>query len=535
VPVEADDVPPLDDKPGEPKPGEGADVARSAAMVNAGIILARAVGLLRQRVQAYFFGTSIIADVLTAAFRVGNITQNLLGEGTLSASFIPVYAKLRASGKTREATHFALACLGLLLAVVTGASALGALGAPWLTWVIVPGFDADKLGNTVRVVRIVFPMTGVLVLSAWALGVLNSHRRFFLPYAAPVIWSLAQIAGLFLFGEVFGYHGEALALALGWSAFVGAGLQLAVLLPAARSLLGALMPRFDHRDPNVREAARRLPGVLLGRGVIQISGLLDLLLVSFLGAGAQSAFGYAQSIYLLPMSLLGTGEAAASLPEMAGDTVEADLERRNAMLRARLGASLGRLVVVTIPASALLLAMPAEIIRAVFENGKFDAAATARVEPLLFAYAFALLANASGRVLTTTFYALGDTRTPARYALLRVVASTGLSLALMRPLDVLGVVLGAVVAAWVETIALALKLRGQLGGLGLTGLPLARSILLAVLAVGPSFALRHLGPAWLVGSRIAAGALVALFGIVFSVAAPLLGLFDVRALLRRRR
>ncbi len=514
---------------------DGPSVARSAAMVTLGIILARIVGLLRQRVQAYFFGTSIFADVLTAAFRVGNITQNLLGEGTLSASFIPVYAKLRASGKTREATHFALACLGILLAVVTAASALGALGAPWLTWLIVPGFDADKLGDTVRIVRIVFPMTGLLVLSAWALGVLNAHRRFFLPYGAPVLWSLAQIAGLYLFGWWLHQRGETLAIALAWSALVGAGLQLAVLLPAARMLLGELRPRLDTKDENVREAVRRLPGVLLGRGVIQISGLLDTLLVSFLGPGANASFGYAQTIYLLPMSLLGTGEAAASLPEMAGDTAEVDLEKRNARLRARLGASLARLTVVTVPVTIVMLGMAREIIRVLLETGSFDRAATSRVEPLLMAYAFALLGNASGRVLTTASYALGDTRTPARYAIVRVIASTGLSLALMRPLDVLGVVLGAVVAAWVESIALGLKLRKQLGGLGLHEVKLGKSILLGVIALAPSFAIRHLAPPSLVGGRIAALGLLALSGGVFAIAAPLLGLFDVRALLRRRR
>lgn len=112
-------------------------------------------------------------------------------------------------------------------------------------------------------------MTGLLVLSAWALGVLNAHRRFFLPYAAPVVWSLAQIGGLVVFGAWLGHEGTSLATVLAWSALVGAGLQLLVLLPAARGLLGELRPRFDRADESVREAARRLPSALLGRGVVQ--------------------------------------------------------------------------------------------------------------------------------------------------------------------------------------------------------------------------------------------------------------------------
>src|SRR5207249_758161 len=124
-------------------------------------------------------------------------------------------------------------------------------------------FPSDKLAETARIVRIVFPMTGLLVLSAWGLGVLNSHRRFFLPYAAPVLWSLAQI-GVVIFAARLGFREEPLAVSVAWGALIGAGLQLVVLLPTARALLGRLTPRFDTKDPGVREAARRLPGVLVG-------------------------------------------------------------------------------------------------------------------------------------------------------------------------------------------------------------------------------------------------------------------------------
>src|SRR5262249_3399735 len=151
------------------------------------------------------------------------------------------------------------------------------------------------------------------------------------------------------FGEGVGLRGEALAMALAFCALAGAGLQLLVLLASARALLGGIRPRLDRADPNLREAARRLPGVLLGRGVIQLSGVIDAALVSFLGAGARAVFGYAQLIYLLPMSVLGTGEAAASLPEMAADTADLDRERRNANLHARLGASLARVTTLTVP------------------------------------------------------------------------------------------------------------------------------------------------------------------------------------------
>jgi putative peptidoglycan lipid II flippase len=501
--------------------------ARSAALVTAGIVLSRLAGLVRQRVMAHYFGTSVYADMLAAAFRVGNITQNLLGEGTLSATFIPVYAKLRGEGRGREAVHFALSALGLLGVLVAIASAVGVVGAPWLTWLVAAGFEKEKLAGTASIVRIVFPMTGLLVMSAWGLGVLNAHRRFFLPYAAPVIWNVAQIVALGLGGTIFALRGAPLASALAWGALAGAALQLFLLLPAARRLLGELRPRLDARDAHVREAAARLPGALLGRGIIQISGLVDTLLVSFLGEGANAIFNYAQTIYLLPMSILGTGEAAAALPEMARDTAEADLERRNKALRARLGASIARITVLTVPTMGAFALLGGDILSLLLQTGSFDRAAVARVEPLLAAYGFALLGNAAGRVLTTMAYALGDTRTPAQYAVLRVAVSTAIALALMKPLGVMGVVLGAVTAAWVETIAL--------GGLGLEAVRVGRILLLGALSVGAGLGVRAALPQAIASAPLRSVLVLGAFGAAFVVLAPALGLFDVRSLLRRGR
>ncbi|WP_437594006.1 murein biosynthesis integral membrane protein MurJ [Sorangium sp. So ce1000] len=508
--------------------------ARSSAMVTAGIILSRLVGLLRQRVTAHFFGTSELADVLAAAFRAGNITQNLLGEGTLSATFIPVYARLRGAGDARRATHFALSALGLLLAAAAVASLAGVLAAPWLSFLVAAGFDADKLASTTRIVRIIFPMTGLLVLSAWGLGVLNAHRRFFLPYAAPVAWSAAQIAGLLACGAWLGMRGEPLAEALAWSAFAGAALQLSLLLPSARALLGGLTPRLDASDPSVREAGRKLPAALLGRGIIQVSGLVDTLLVSFLGTGANAAFNYAQTVYLLPMSILGTGEAAVALPEMARDTAEADVARRNEALSRRLGASLARITVLTVPATAVFMVLGRELITLLLQTGTFDRASTARVEPLVCAYGLALLGNAAGRVLITASFALGDTRTPARYALYRVVVSTAVALLLMRWLDVLGVVLGAVIAGWVEAIALGRRVRREIGGLGLDQIRIGRVTLLAAISVGCGVALRAALPEAAAATPWGAALILAACGGAFAAAAPALGLFSLRSLLRRR-
>ena len=508
--------------------------SRSAAAVAAAILLSKLVGLLRQRVSAFYFGTSTIADVIAAAFRIGNLAQNLLGEGTLSASFIPVYAKLRAEGRDADAAAFARATLGLLSAIVVVVSALGVAAAPWLALAVAAGFDADKLAMTTRLVRLLFPMTGVLVLCAWALGVLNAHRQFFLPYAAPVLWSAAQIAALVVGGSWLMMAGEPLAQVLALGALVGALIELGTLLARARPLLGKLRPSLQHRLPSVREAARRLPGVVLGRGVLQISGLIDTLLVSFVGTGANATFGYAQMLYLLPMSLLGTGEAAVSLPEMARETAEQDIDVRNRRMRERLGSTLTRITVLAIPAMVVLIAFGSELITLILKTGRFDQDSTRRVAEVVRVYGFALLANAAVRLFATTFFALGETRLPANYAVIRVVTSTVLAVALMPSLGVVGVVLGAMVAGWLEALLLGLALRRRIAGLGLTRQPVGRITLLAGLTLGLPAGLSWMLPAALRDSWWGALLLLSAVAVVFAVGAAALRLLNLRSLLRRR-
>ena len=163
-------------------------------MVALGILASRVVGLVRMRVLGHYLGVGDAADAFAAAFRIPNLLQNLFGEGALSASFIPVYARLLGAGNEVEARKVARAVGGLLALVVAVLVLLGVLATPFLIDVIAPGFDGAKRELTIRLVRIFFPGAGLFVMSAWCLGVLNSHGKFFLSYAAPVVWNLSMIA-----------------------------------------------------------------------------------------------------------------------------------------------------------------------------------------------------------------------------------------------------------------------------------------------------------------------------------------------------
>ena len=141
---------------------------------------------------AHYFGNSDAADAFRSAFRIPNFLQNLFGEGVLSASFIPVYARLRAEERHEEATRLAESIFAILFFITSLLTLVGVFATPWLIDAIAPGFHGEKRQLTMRLVQILFPGAALLVISAWCLGILNSHRKFFLSYAAPVIWNVAK-------------------------------------------------------------------------------------------------------------------------------------------------------------------------------------------------------------------------------------------------------------------------------------------------------------------------------------------------------
>jgi putative peptidoglycan lipid II flippase len=287
---------------------------RHAALVSSGILLTRLIGFVRQWIFAGQFGLSPIAAAWGAAFRIPNMLQTLFGEGVLSASFIPVYAKLLAQEDEEEAGRVAGAVAAILALATAVIVLLGVLAAPFVTDLIVGGFHGATRELTIRLVRVLFPGAGLLVLSAWCLGILNSHRKFFLSYTAPVLWNLAMIATLLVFRRM---NPERLIVALAWGSVLGSALQFAVQLPVVLRLARHIRVRLATHDAEVREVVRNFVPVFISRGVVQISAYVDVFLASYLPEIAVAGLTNAQTLYTLPVSLFGMAVSAAELPAMS--------------------------------------------------------------------------------------------------------------------------------------------------------------------------------------------------------------------------
>ncbi len=530
-----------------------------AALIAAGILLSRLAGLVRTRVMAHYLGNSAAADAFTAALKVPNFLQNLLGEGVLSASFIPVYARSLAKGDEQLAGRIA-GVIATILALLTSILVLiGVLLTPWLLVIIAPGFEGATRELTIRIVRILFPGTGLLVMSAWCLGILNSHRKFFLSYVAPVLWNAAMIGTLVIFGSRL--READLAVALAWGTIIGCTLQLAVQIPFVIRYARHLSFGIDTKLPEVRQVFRSFGPVVVGRGVVQLSAYIDLLIATLLPTGVVTSITYAQTVYTLPVSLFGMSVAAAELPQMAGEL--GDEEKVNSALRTRLARGLRQISFFVVPTIVAFIAIGNLLIGAVFQTGKFTPAVTTFVWYILIGSTVGLLATTLGRLYSSAYYALGDTRTPLKFAVIRVIltASLGYLFAIpLRPfivrlvefagmpipnvpggplaLGAVGLTASAGMAGWVEFVLLR---RGIQRRIGKTDTAISYEVKLWSAAILAGV-LSVIADRWFVRdlihripfATIAEAIVIAgLFGVVYFAAGALLGVHEVRAFVSR--
>jgi putative peptidoglycan lipid II flippase len=398
-----------------------------AVFVAAGILLSRIAGLVRERVFAHYLGNSDAAGAFKAALRIPNFLQNLFGEGVLSASFIPVYARLLAEKDEEAAGRVAGVVATLLALSVSLIVAVGVLATPAIIGLVAPGFQGEVRELTVRIVRVLFPGVGLLVLSAWCLGVLNSHHKFFLSYVAPVFWNIAMIATLVILGGRLAQY--PLAVALAWGAVVGSALQFGMQVPFVFRYAPEIRFGLDTSLAPVRSIFRNLGPVVLSRGVVQLSAYIDGMIASFLGTNAVSGLGYAQTIYLLPIGLFGMSVAAFVV--------------------------LGR-----------------TLVAALYRTGAFGDDDTRYVWYILIGSAVGLLAATLGRLYSSAFYALRDTRTPLRFAIIRVVLTGALGYLFafpLRPAMVAGLVAAGVPLPQIAGGTLGLGAIGLTASAGLAG------------------------------------------------------------------
>jgi putative peptidoglycan lipid II flippase len=519
------------------RPEGHAGVGRHALLVAAGIFLSRITGLVRDRIFAHYFGITYVADAFKAALRIPNMLQNLFGEGVLSASFIPVYAKLLAQKDREEAGRVAGAVFSLLALITSVLVLLGVLATPYIIDVIAFGFKGETRRLAIQLVRILFPGVGLLVMSAWCLGILNSHGKFFLSYVSPVIVNATFITVMLALGRRADM--SHLAVYTAWGSVVGSGLQFLVQIPMVLRLAPELRIFFSSITENVRVVIRNFVPVFFSRGVLQLSAYIDGLLASLLPVGGVSALANAQALYLLPVSLFGMSVSAAELPAMSS-AVGTD-EQIATTLRQRIAASTKRVGFFVVPSAVGFIALGDVITATIYQTGKFSHGDAVKVWTILAGSGVGLVASTVGRLYSSAYYALRDTRTPVNFAIVRVILTTVLGYFCSRPLPKLlgvdpfwgaaGLTASAGFAAWVEFTLLR---RGMNLKIGRSEFPASyfvrlwlAAIIGATVAWGVKLVLPPLKP-WIAG-----GLILVPYGAVYLGCTALMGIEQAGGLVRR--
>lgn len=411
--------------------------SRAAILVGAGILLSRLSGIIREIVLSAWLGASTVAaEAFAFALQIPKILQNLLGEGALSASFIPVYSTV-VDRDPRAARRLAGAVFGLLAAVVGLVVLVLMVAARPIVGLIARGASDSRADIIAEFVRIMAPGIGFIVFAAWCLGILNAHRDFFLSYVAPMLWNIAIIVAIVAWTTQTDDPVD-LARAGAWGVFFGGVGQFAVQLPRVLRIAGPITPSLDRRGAELREVVRRfVPGVA-GRGVVTLGTFTDIALASFLAVGAVAVLTKAQTLYLMPISVFAVSIAAADLPELSRETSDAEASS------SRVRIAIDRVALFVVFSALAFVLGGRSLVGALFERGEFTSDDTVAVWLTLAVFSFGLVASALSRVFQTASFAHGDVAGPAKIAFARLVVAAIVGLLLMLPADRYQVVDGLV-------------------------------------------------------------------------------------------
>ncbi len=433
-------------------------IARAAGVVGSATLLSRILGYARDVVIAYLFGAGWATDAFFVAFRIPNTLRRLFGEGSMTVSFIPVYTDYLVHRSREESQELVHVAFTLATSVLAGLTILGVIFSPGIIAVLAPGFkDPRQVELTIFMTRIVFPYLFFIGLVALAMGVLNAHRHFAAPALAPTLLNLSMIASAYL---LFGRFTEPIvSLAIG--VLFGGIIQLAFQVPFL--IKKGLMPRLNVHflHPAIKRVCILMGPALVGVAVAQINVFIGQVLASFLLEGSISYLYFSYRLIEFPLGIFVLALGTAALPSFSQLVSGGKMDE----FRDTIGFSFRLVLFVAIPAMVGLIILRIPIIHLLFQHGAFDYGDTLLTAQALFYYGIGLWAIAAVRILAPAFYAIQDTRTPVKIAIVSLLANVGLSLILMGPMKHAGLALANSLASMANACLLLVWARKRIGEL----------------------------------------------------------------------
>jgi putative peptidoglycan lipid II flippase len=425
---------------------------RSAGVVSLGTLSSRVLGLLREIIMAWTFGTDKVASAFVVAFTIPNLFRRLFGEGALSAAFIPSYVRVREEKGQPAAWQLTRNTVSLLILILGGISFAGMLLCTLaLRWQGLPGNLTATLGS----LRILLPYMIWICLAALMMGVLNSHRRYVVPAFIPCVLNACWIVALIYVNRYSSFDDDLKIEIICWVILAAGFLQFSLQLPSVWKLGYRKPEKVDPLGPEVKKVLCLMGPAALGAAVVQINVLCDRLLAFWVGGYGPVSLSYAERLIYLPLGIFATALGTILLPEFSNLVQQKDREQLGVML----DRSLRVLMYVMIPAAAGLAVLSTPIVAFIFQRGAFDALSTTLTSRALTFYAPGLIVFSSAKIFIPLYYAHQDTRTPVQIGVWTVLVNLLLNLLFILLLPEgwkhAGLALGTVLSSLLQVIVLA--------------------------------------------------------------------------------
>ena len=380
-------------------------------------MLSRIMGLIRETAMGIYFGVSSSVDAFNSSFRVANLFRQLLGEGALGNTFIPIYNKKEKEKGKDEAKKLIFSVLNVLFIFLIILTILQIVFAEEIMSAIASGFSPAKNLLSAELLRIMSVYILFIGMSGMIGSILNNFKQFIIPASTSLLFNFAMIGAAVIYKDKFGIY------PIAWGVTIGGFLQLLIVLPSFFKTFGAYSFRVDRKDPYLKEIFINLMPMLIGVFGWQINVIVGQTFASYLPDGAMSALAKANSIYLLPLGVFGTTISTLIFPAMSRATAAGDTDS----VKKSINGGLKLVAFLVVPSTIAFTALSNDIVKVIFGYGKFDKAAIIITAQCLLFYSFGLIFNNGMQILTRVFYSYKNTKDPARFSIISIVITIVIS------------------------------------------------------------------------------------------------------------
>ena len=441
-------------------------LVRNISMMSIAVFISRIIGLIRDTVMAYFFGTTYLNDAFIVAYKIPNLLRLLFGEGALSTAFVPLYNEIGIKKGRESQMQFALQVLSILCFFLIILSLLGLFLAPYIVRMLYPGLQAKTMHVAIDLTRIMLPYLFLIGLSSTLIAILNSHDYFFMTGLSSALLNIGMILTILIPWFIFKPEGVKLIYWAAWGVFLGGILQTLINFPYLKKVGYRFKIILSFKGEALEAMWKRFIPSMIGIGIREINLIADSLMASFLTAGSITALEYGNRLMHLPLGIFAISTGTALLPQYSRHVTNSDFDALSQSLKF----SAISLAYIMLPITMLIFLLNQDFVFLLFQRGAFDAQASLMTQQALFYYSIGLLFFSLNQTITPLFYAAKDTKTPVKIAAVMVSLNIVMNFILMQFIGHRGLALSTSLTALINYIVLQWQIRKKLPHISFAGI-----------------------------------------------------------------